>query len=94
MKVLHLQNKYINHEIRGLLRSLYSNHDRSVLIPAQERVLSVPRLCVLNIGPSFEKVLVLHDASKLSSNGAVDCFVYRKICRKEDIEETLVDLRD
>ena len=93
MKVLHLQNKYINHEIRGLLRSLYSNHDRSVLIPAQERVLSVPRLCVFNISPSLEEVLVLHDASELSSDGAVDCFVDRKVCGEENVEETLMDLR-
>ena len=42
---------------------LYSNHDGSVLVPAQKRVLSVPRLRVLDIGPSLEEVLMLHDAS-------------------------------
>lgn len=72
--------------------ALYSDHDRSVLVPAQERVLSVPRLCVFNISPSLEEVLVLHDASELSSDGAVDCFVHGKVCREENVEETLMDL--
>jgi hypothetical protein len=75
-----------------LLQNLHSNHDGGVLVPAQERILSIPRLCVFNISPSLEKVLVRHDASELSSDGTVNCFVDCKVCGEEDIEEPLVHL--
>jgi hypothetical protein len=86
--------EYINHTYRFSLRSLYSDHDGGVLIPAQERILSIPRLCVLNIGPSFEKVLMRHDASELSSDGTVDCFVDCKVGGEENVEESLMYLNE
>jgi hypothetical protein len=87
-----LSSGYGKYAYRFLLQGLYSNHDRCVLVPAQERILSIPRLCVLNIGPTFEKVLMRHDTSELSSDGTIDCFIDRKVCGEEDIEEALVDL--
>jgi hypothetical protein len=85
--------QYGKHAYRSLLQCLYSNHDGSVLVPAQERILPIPRLCILNVGPTFEKVLMRHDTSELSGDSAVDCFIHRKVRGEQNIEEALVDLQ-
>ncbi|KAH0281793.1 hypothetical protein KCU91_g32, partial [Aureobasidium melanogenum] len=69
-----------------------NNHYRGILIPAQQGVLSIPRLSIFDVSPSFEEVFMLHDTSKFTSDGAVDGFVDCKVCGEQNIEETLVDL--
>lgn len=72
---------------------LYSNHYRSVFVPAQQGILSIPRLCILDISPSLEKVFMLHDTSEFSGDGAIDGFIYCEVGREQNIEESLMDLR-
>lgn len=71
---------------------LHSNHDTSVLVPTQQGILPIPSLRVFNKGPSFEKVLVGHDASQLASDGAVNVFHDSKIGWEQNVKEALVDL--
>ena len=82
-----IYRKYIDSVI-----SSYSQHGRSVLIPAQHRILSADRPGFINVCPALQKFLVTHDPCQLARDGLVDVFHDRKIHGEDDIEVTLLYL--
>lgn len=70
----------------------HSRKYTSILIPAQQRVLPVLRLRLLNIRPSPQEVLMRHDARELACYRAVDLLHHREVGGEEDVEIALVDL--
>lgn len=71
---------------------LHRRKNTSILIPAQQRILSVFRLRLFYICPAPEKLLVREDAGELAGYGAVHEFHDVEICREEDVEVALMDL--
>ena len=71
---------------------LHRNHETSILIPVQQRILPALGLRVLNIRPAIHETLVGEDAGEFASDGAVHVLHYFKVCREEDVEVALLDL--
>lgn len=71
---------------------LYSDHDTSIRIPAQQRVLAIARSRVLYICPSPKVFLVRHCARQFARHGSVHVLHGLKVCREEDVKIALMDL--
>lgn len=73
---------------------LHRHQHAGILVPAQQRILSIPRLGIFNVRPAVHKVLVARDLGQFSSHRAVDIFNDIKVSGEEDIKVSLVDLSD
>ena len=78
--------------IKDWRTNLYSHQHASVLVPAQQRVLSTPCFRVLNIRPAVHEFLVACDLGQLSCDGTVHILDDIEVGREKDIEVPLVDL--
>lgn len=67
-------------------------HNARIFVPAQHRVLPVPRLRVLQDRTHFQKLLLRHDPRLLARDGAVDVLHDLEVGGEQDIEVALVDL--
>lgn len=74
------------------VHSLDRHQHAGILVPVQQRILSVPCLSIFNVCPAINKILVAHDLRQLSGNGTVYVLNNVKVGREEDIEISLVDL--
>lgn len=79
-------------DIRNVQEYLHSREDRSVFVPAQQRILAAARLRMLDVRPALEEILVRRDACELACHGAVDVFHNGEVGGEEDVEIALVDL--
>lgn len=73
--------------------SLDRGEDLRILVPAQQRVLSVSRLCFLHIRPALQELFMRDDAGELAGDGAVHVFHDIEVGRKEDVEIALLNLK-
>lgn len=85
-----MQILYIRNQSEGIY--LHRHQHASILVPVQERVLSISRLRILNVGPAFHEVLVTHDLGQLARHGTVHILDDIEVCREKDIKVPLVDL--
>lgn len=58
----------------------------------QERILSAPRLRVLDIGPPTHEISVGHDAGQLAGDGPVNGLGDVEVCGEENVKVALVNL--
>lgn len=72
---------------------LHSHQHASILIPAQQRILSIPRIRIFNVSPAVHELLVARDLRQLPSNSTIHILDDIEVCREEDIEVALVDLQ-
>lgn len=72
---------------------LHSHQHASILIPAQQRILSIPRLRILNVSPTVHELLVACDLRQLPGNSTIHILDDIEVRREEDIEVALVDLQ-
>ena len=73
-------------------RTLYSSHDTGILVPCQHWIFAAPRLRLLKVCPSFQKLFMAHNPRELSGHCPVHGFHHRKIGREEDIKVALLNL--
>lgn len=71
---------------------LHSHQHASILIPAQQRILPIPRLRVLNISPAVHELLMARNLRQLPGNSTIHILDNIEVCREENIEVALVDL--
>lgn len=95
MKGAHVTNKPDKAWLNDINIDLYlhSHQHASILIPAQQRILSIPRLRILNVSPTVHELLVARDLRQLPSNSTIHILDDIEIRREEDIEVALVDLQ-
>lgn len=74
------------------VHGLHCHQHTGIFIPGQQRILPTPRLSVLDVRPSMNKVFMTHDLCQLPGNGTVDIFNNIEIGREEDIKVALMDL--
>ena len=67
-------------------------HDTRILIPAQQWVVSVLGLRLLDVGSAVHEVFVRVRACELSCNACVHFFYDIEVGWEEDVEVALVDL--
>jgi hypothetical protein len=72
---------------------LYSNHDTCILIPVQQWVLPTLSLCILDVRPSLHEVLVSECSCQFTRYSTVHVLHDFEICRKENVEVALLNLR-
>lgn len=72
---------------------LHSDHDTSVLIPPQQRILPAPHLCLFRIAPPREEVLVRRDPRQPPRDRAVHVLHHSKVRREQDVEVPLLHER-
>lgn len=72
---------------------LHRHQHAGVLIPAQQRVLPIPRLGIFNVRPAVHKLLMARHLCQFPCHRAVDIFNDVKVCGEEDIKVSLVDLQ-
>jgi hypothetical protein len=77
---------------RAPMSCLHSDHDTCVLVPAQQRVVTIlgARLC--NICPARHEVLMCVRARETPCNSRVHWLHDLKVSREQDVKVTLVDL--
>lgn len=73
---------------------LYRRKNTGIFIPSQERILSILRLRFFNISPPSQKLFVGQHPRELASNRSIHKLHYIEIRRKEDIEVSLMYLRN
>lgn len=78
--------------IKGVNIDLHSHQHASILIPAQQRILSTPCFCILNISPAVHELFMTCDLSQLSRDSAVHILDDIEVSREEDIKVALVNL--
>lgn len=71
---------------------LHSHQHTGILVPAQQRVLPIPSLCILDISPPAHEVFMAHDLGQFSSHGTIHVFNDIEVSWEEDIEVPLVNL--
>lgn len=71
---------------------LHRHQHAGVLVPAQQWILSVPRLGIFDVRPAVHKVLMTGDLGQFARHRAVDIFHDVKVGREEDVKVSLVDL--
>lgn len=73
---------------------LHSHQHASILIPAEQRILSIPRLRILNVSPTVHELLVARDLRQLPGNSTIHILDDIEVRREENIEVALVDLQN
>lgn len=75
-----------------MLSYLHSHQHAGIFIPAQQRILPIPRLSILDISPAMHKLLMASDLSQLARHSTIHILNDIKVCREEDIKISLVNL--
>lgn len=70
----------------------HSHQHTGILVPAQQRVLPIPSLCILNISPAAHEVFMAHNLCQFSSHGTIHVFDDIEVSGEEDVKIPLVDL--
>jgi hypothetical protein len=71
---------------------LHRDHDAGVLVPAQQRVLSIPRLRLLDVRAPGHENFVRVGACETSGYGSIHGLDDFEVGGEEDVEVALVDL--
>ena len=74
------------------LLASYSDKNTGVLIPIQQRILSVLRLRFFHISPPPQKLLVRRNPRELACDCSVHKFHNTEICGKQDVKIPLMYL--
>lgn len=72
--------------------TLYRSHDARVGIPAQQGVLTIAGLGVVDVGPVAEKIFLAENARQVARQGTVDVFHEGEVGGEEDVEVALLNL--
>jgi hypothetical protein len=73
-------------------RQLVGRHDARIRVPGQQRILTTACLCVPNVGPTAQEILLRVHMCEVLRDGTVDVFHDGEFGGEENVKVALLDL--